>query len=94
VSEVAVEHDHPGNRFVLRLDGRQVGMITYVDSGGALVLVHTEVDPAHGGQGLGTALVAAALDELRAAGERVVPRCPFVAAFIESHPEYADLVAT
>ena len=42
---------------------------------------------------LGSALVATALDDARSEGLEVVPLCPFVAAFIERHPEYQDLVA-
>ena len=32
------------------------------------------------------------VDSARARGLSVVPLCPFVAAFIRRHPEYADLV--
>jgi uncharacterized protein len=55
--------------------------------------MHTEVEPRLEGQGLGAVLVRGALDDARARGELVVPRCPFVAAFIHRHPEYEDLVA-
>jgi predicted GNAT family acetyltransferase len=37
--------------------------------------------------------VAAVLDDIRARGMKVRPRCPFVARFIREHPQYADLVA-
>ncbi len=90
--DVRVEHDEAGNRYVLLLEGREVGMAAYVRSRGAVVLTHTEVEPALERRGLGSILAAGALDDLRAAGEKVVPRCPFIAAFIRSHPEYADLV--
>jgi predicted GNAT family acetyltransferase len=33
------------------------------------------------------------LDALRAEGSKVVPRCGFVAAYVERHPEYRDLLA-
>lgn len=58
----------------------------------ALVLVHTEVPAALAGRGIAGALARHALSFARAQGLKVVPRCPFVAAFIERHPEYADLV--
>jgi predicted GNAT family acetyltransferase len=45
-------------------------------------------------RGLGSALVAGALDDARARGLRVVPICPFVDAYIRRHPDYADLVVT
>jgi uncharacterized protein len=36
--------------------------------------------------------VRGALDDMRARGLKVAPVCPFVAAYIRRHPEYADLV--
>ena len=37
-------------------------------------------------------LVSGVLDDIRARGLEVVPLCPFAAAYIRRHPEYADLV--
>ncbi len=85
--------DHPdSDRFEIHVDGALAGFAQYVRRGGRLVFVHTEIDPAFEGQGLGSRLAAAALDAARAAGEPVVPLCPFIHAFIDRHPEYADLV--
>jgi hypothetical protein len=61
--------------------------------GEVVTMVHTEIDPADEGSGLGQTLVAAALDDVRAQGRRVRPICPFVAKYIARHPDYADLVA-
>jgi predicted GNAT family acetyltransferase len=60
---------------------------------GTIVFTHTEVPPALEGHGVGSALARFALDDARRRGLAVVPRCPFVAAFIRRHPEYRDLVA-
>jgi predicted GNAT family acetyltransferase len=60
---------------------------------GRIVFTHTEVPKAAEGHGVGQELVRFALDDARARGLAVVPLCPFVAAFIERHPEYRDLVA-
>ena len=57
-----------------------------------LIFTHTEVPQESEGEGVGSALVKAALDDVRAQGMQVVPQCPFVATYIERHPEYADLV--
>ena len=47
------------------------------------------VDPAFEGQGVGSALVRHALDQILAGGTRkVVPVCPFVKRYIRRHPEY------
>jgi len=66
--------------------------IDYRLNEGRIVLVHTEVPKAAEGHGIGDALVRFALDDARARGLEVVPRCPFIAQWIERHPEYADLV--
>lgn len=80
------------SRFELSVDGG-IAFINYTRSPGARVLTHAEVPPALRGRGLGERLAAATLQLLRAQGEKVVPRCPFVARFIERHQEYADLLA-
>jgi predicted GNAT family acetyltransferase len=85
--------DNPaGRRYEGRIDGQLAGSIHYVEHEGRLVLVHTEVEPAFEGQGVGGRLVAATLDDIRAHGLTVMVRCPFVRAYLERHPEYADLV--
>ncbi|HTE94822.1 MAG TPA: GNAT family N-acetyltransferase, partial [Bradyrhizobium sp.] len=37
-------------------------------------------------------LIKGALDQVRAGGLKVIAQCPFVKAYIEKHPEYADLL--
>ena len=69
-----------------------LGFAEYRPAGQALMFSHTEIDPAHEGQGLGSRLVRGALDDARAQGREVVPMCPFVASYIREHREYVDLV--
>ena len=57
------------------------------------ILTHAEVPAGLRGAGIGAQLTRGTLDLLRARGERMVPRCPFVVDFIRRHPEYLDLVA-
>jgi predicted GNAT family acetyltransferase len=80
-------------RFEVRVDGTLAGFSEYVLKGGTIILSHTEIKPEFEGRGLGSRLARKALDESRDAGLRVIPRCPFIAAYIERHPEYAELVA-
>ena len=72
--------------------GSSRGSSEYRRRPGVILFVHTEIDPAHEGAGLGTALVSAALDSARAQGLAVLPVCPFVRRFVERHREYLDLV--
>lgn len=86
--------DHPeAHRYELRSGDEVVGFIVYRLAGDVITLVHTEVDPAHSGQGHAATLARGALDDARARGLGVVPSCPYVARYIDKHPEYADLVA-
>jgi uncharacterized protein len=80
-------------RYELWLGATRAGFIEYRSEPGAILLVHTEVDPAVEGRGLGTRLVVGALDDLRARDLKLVPLCPFVRAYLRHHREYADLVA-
>jgi uncharacterized protein len=93
--EVTVADRPDRGRYELELDGELVGVLTYrLDAaGGVITHRHTEVQPARGRRGLGSELVRFALDDARARGLTVRPQCPFVGAFIDRHPEYADLVA-
>lgn len=87
-----VEDDPARRRFEILVDDALAGFTAYEPRGEVLVFTHTEVDPKFQDKGVGGALVRAALDQVRARGGRVVPKCPFVSAVIDRHPEYADLV--
>ena len=80
-------------RYEAAVDGAAAGFLAYRNRDGRRVLVHTEVEPAFEGRGVGSELVAAALDDARSSGRKVVPLCPFVSAYLRRHPEYADVVA-
>jgi uncharacterized protein len=80
-------------RFEIRLGDRVVGLASYHVEHGTMTLPHTEIDPAMGGRGLGTALVAGVLDAARERGLHVLPYCSFVRRYIQQHPETVDLVA-
>jgi uncharacterized protein len=86
--------DHPDlHRYEARAaDGTVLGFSAYRRSGDVVVFTHTEVDDSQEGKGVGSTLVRGALDDVRRAGLKVRPLCPFVKAYIERHEEYADLV--
>jgi hypothetical protein len=91
--QVSVVRRPNERRYELLLDGKPAGELVYRDRrGDVTAFLHTEVDPSVQLRGLGSALVAAALDDARERGMHVVPICPFVEAFIRRHPEYADVV--
>ncbi|WP_366144173.1 N-acetyltransferase [Candidatus Accumulibacter sp. ACC012] len=66
--------------------------LSYRVEGERVILEHTFVPDALRGQGIAADLVRVALDEAAATHWKIVPRCSYVAIFIECHPECADLV--
>ena len=80
------------SRYELTSGEEVIGFIDYRLHGDVITMVHTEVDEAHSGQGHAGTLARSALDDARSRGLTVVPSCPYVASYIEKHPEYADLV--
>jgi predicted GNAT family acetyltransferase len=82
-------------RYELDIDGETVAHATFHRLGDAVIVIpHTEVDPSLRGHGIGAVLVGAVLDDVRQRGERVVPRCWYVAQYLDEHPDYLDVVAT
>lgn len=81
-------------RYEITSDGAPAGFAQYRLEGDTVVFVHTEIDDAFEGKGLGGILARGALDDVRARGLRADPQCPFIRDWIERHPDYADLVAT
>lgn len=93
MSDVQVTDNSEAGRYEAHVNGELAGYIVYRDQPGGIVLVHTEVLEQFEGQGVGSRLVAAALDDIRERGLSVTPLCRFAASYIDRHPEYGDLVA-
>jgi len=81
------------DRYEGRIDGELAAFVDYRLLRGRIALIHTEVLPAFAGTGVGRRFARAVLDDIRARGLKVTPICPFIAAYIERHPGYADLVS-
>jgi uncharacterized protein len=90
--QISVVDDPARSRYELRVDGTVAGQLVYEADGARRTLIHTEIDPAYEGQGLGTHLAAGALDDARRRGLTVVPLCPFVSAYLRHHHEQLDVV--
>ncbi|MEW2626150.1 GNAT family N-acetyltransferase [Streptomyces sp. NPDC048106] len=86
-----VERAEDKHRYEIHVDGVLAGFTEYLDRDEQRVFYHTEIDDAFAGQGLASRLVKEALTDVRAAGKRVVPVCPYVAGFLERHDEFADI---
>jgi uncharacterized protein len=75
------------HRFEVEVDA-ETAFLEYSLESNVITFTHTRVPSSIGGRGIGTALVKAGLDYAAQNGLRVVPECPFVAAFLEKNPQY------
>ncbi|MEP6484553.1 MAG: GNAT family N-acetyltransferase [Rudaea sp.] len=80
------------HRFEYEVEGK-TAFIDYRRSPGVVALTHAEVPTELEGRGVGSHLVRGTLDLVRASGDKVIPACSFVAAFIQRNADYQDLVA-
>ncbi|HEX8937756.1 MAG TPA: GNAT family N-acetyltransferase [Sphingomicrobium sp.] len=80
------------HRFEADLGDGSIAIAEYNLLHGRITFTHTEVPSAHEGQGIGSSLIRFALASARQRGLRVIPICPFFAAYIKKHAEEQDLL--
>ncbi len=90
--ELTVCHNLQAGRFEVEAEGR-LAVLEYRLQGKKMIITHTGVPPALEGRGIGSRLARAALEQARVQGLKVTALCPFVAAYVQKHPEYQDLLA-
>lgn len=86
-----VQNNPAKKRYELAIEGHTAATY-YSLADGVITFIHTEVPKELEGRGIGSRLIKGALDQVRAAGLKVVAQCPFVKAYIGKHSEYADLL--
>jgi uncharacterized protein len=87
--DIAVVDNPASHQFEIRVDGQLAGFARYRLAPGKIVFIHTEIDPVYEGKGLGSTLAAGALDAARERSLEIDAQCPFIAAYLKRHPEYA-----
>jgi uncharacterized protein len=91
MQQLNIFNNEQRQQFQTEIDG-QLASLEYRLHEGKIVLMHTEVPPALGGRGIGSALVEYALNYARTHHLPVKIYCPFVAAYVRRHPEQQDIV--
>jgi len=89
--DLNVRQNEAASRFEYAADGK-LAVADYEMEDGTIVFTHTKVPPELGGRGIAQAIVKYALDYARRNHLRVIAQCPYVASYIERHPEYRDLL--
>jgi predicted GNAT family acetyltransferase len=91
MADITVRKNDALHRYELFADGTLAGYSEFNVLSNAILFTHTEVLPEFEGQGYGSALIKAALDDVRSMGAHVIPVCQVVAGYMRRHAEYQDL---
>lgn len=89
---LTITDDADGQRYEAREGDELAGFLEYVLKRGRLALIHTKTVAGHEGRGIAAQVVRFALNDARRRGLPVIPICPYVKAYLERHPEQADIV--
>lgn len=93
MTESTIHLNSHKHRFELKTDGK-LSIIEFMQPNDeTLALTHTEVDPSLEGQGIGSKLVEEVLEYAERNNLKIVPLCPFVAAYIKRHPAWQRVVS-
>ncbi|MFK4759609.1 GNAT family N-acetyltransferase [Microbacterium sp. ZW T5_45] len=85
MSDTAVTRNDDTSRYEITVDGTLAGFAEFELRPGAIRFTHTEVDPAFQGRGLAGILAKDALTDAAASGDAIVPLCPYIAKYLETH---------
>lgn len=86
------EDDPSRGRFVTVINGQEAELTYTRINDDAVIADHTGVPDELAGNGIGSALVRALVDDARQNHYKIVPLCPFVAAQYARHPEWSDVM--
>ncbi|KQY39075.1 MULTISPECIES: GNAT family N-acetyltransferase [Nocardia] len=76
------------NRYDVFFDDELAGFTEYIERDNDTDFIHTEIDDAFAGKGLGGVLARQAVEDVIARGRTVTAHCPFIRGWLDKHPEY------
>ena len=79
-------------RFEAHANGELVGFVDYIPLPGKIIATHTEVFDQFESMGYASQLVRGMIEQLRADGRLLQPLCPYISAWLDRHPDQADIV--
>ena len=92
-TELELVENREAGQFELRRGETVVSVASYSERGDTVVIPHVGTMPEHRGQGYATKLMDNVVAELRESGRKIMPLCPFAAAYLRDRPELHDLLA-
>lgn len=90
--ELVITNNSDLSLYEATVGGQTAAGLVYHQAGHRVTLMATSVLPEFRGKGVATRLIGGVLDELRRQGKTATITCPFTAAFVTAHPEYADVL--
>jgi predicted GNAT family acetyltransferase len=90
LEKLEIIHNEAENRFETWIDN-QLSKLDYMQDGDTIVMTHVGVYPEHRGQGIAGKLTQVALEYAKERSFRVIPMCPYIAAYIRRNTRYEDL---
>ena len=90
LEKLEIIHNESENRFETWIDN-QLSKLDYMQDGDTIVMTHVGVYPEHRGQGIAGKLTQVALEYAKERSFRVIPMCPYIAAYIRRNTQYEDL---
>ncbi|MEV8250182.1 GNAT family N-acetyltransferase [Microbacterium sp. NPDC076768] len=85
MADITVVRDDEASRYEIMADGVPAGFATFDVRPGSIRFLHTEVDSEFQGQGIAGKLASSALTDAAERGETILPLCPYIAKYLETH---------
>ncbi|PKA82273.1 hypothetical protein ATE92_0400 [Ulvibacter sp. MAR_2010_11] len=90
--DVSISENKDKKRFETKVEGK-TAFIEYIRAQESVYLTHTEVPKELEGKGIASSMVKQVLIQIKEEGNKLVPLCPFVAAYVKRHPEWKEILA-
>ncbi|MBW8762786.1 MAG: N-acetyltransferase [Microbacterium sp.] len=85
MTDTTVTRNDDASRYEITVGDVLAGFAEFDLRPGAIRFTHTEIDPAFQGRGLAGVLAKAALTDAASSGDAIVPLCPYIAKYLETH---------
>jgi predicted GNAT family acetyltransferase len=90
--DMNISENKERKRFETIVEGK-TAFIEYIRAQDSVYLTHTEVPKELEGKGIASSMVKQVLELIKGEDHKLVPLCPFVAAYVKRHPEWRELLA-
>jgi hypothetical protein len=90
--ELEISENKDKKRFEASVEGN-LAFVEYIRAENKVYLTHTEVPSQLEGKGIASAMVKQILEQIKNEELKLVPLCPFVAAYVKRHPEWKEIMA-